>query len=768
MTKKISLLILALSISLAKLFAQASIPTSFDFEDFSAIPAGWTITDISTSGGLTYTGPNSCGTQALRLDANNEALTIWCGLQPGPVTFSIRATGPWNNGKFNIQESIDGTSYSNLLTFNSANPMPNTSCTTLTAIPSNAAIRYIRFFYEQKVSGANTAIDDVSIAAPLITTATLGIQENGNAIFNNTFASPVTAAVGSSTPIGMTMYNIGTIDTLQIDTIFFSGADAADFTLVNPSVFPFSILPSGNSALNLNFTPTAPGTRLADLHILSNDTLHPEYKVKLYAAGDGLATEPSAQASSLTFPVNKSYRIIGSFNTANPAPDNLGGYLILRHDNTPGTDIPIDGTVYQRGQTIGTSKVVYAGSITGNTFSFRPTWILAGKTYYFSIFTYNGNGTVTNYRTSDPLTGNVTTPSTMVAANEYNTINTTAPTFVSDLSALINPHTSKFYSTYAPTMIALFQTRDTFALVGANTFTKVITCAYSQEEKLYNEPFDWGATGYSREHTYAHTWMPTYPADNPEKPEYNDQHHLFATRQANVNALRCNYPFGEVVNVIGNYMEGKLGTDIHGNRVYEPSDKQKGRTARALMYMATCYNGISGNSWAFKDSIGNCSGFNINYGQDQNLLKKWHYEFPPDAFDMARNDFLDSLQNNRNPFVDHPEYACYINFDNMTYIANPTIPCNTLGIREKTGFSQVYIAPNPVQDNFQVYINVAEKQQVQVTLTDMTGKTVMESNLLLAPGNNQKEISINQLNKGVYTLRIKGANQLFTQKIIKQ
>ncbi len=61
-----------------------------------------------------------------------------------------------------------------------------------------------------------------------------------------------------------------------------------------------------------------------------------------------------------------------------------------------------------------------------------------------------------------------------------------------------------------------------------------------------------------------------------------------------------------------------------------------------------------------------------------------------------------------------------------------------------------------------------EKQQVQVTLTDMTGKTVMESNLLLAPGNNQKEISINQLNKGVYTLRIKGANQLFTQKIIKQ
>jgi hypothetical protein len=47
----------------------------------------------------------------------------------------------------------------------------------------------------------------------------------------------------------------------------------------------------------------------------------------------------------------------------------------------------------------------------------------------------------------------------------------------------------------------------------------------------------------------------------------------------------------------------------------------------------------------------------------------------PDAYDMARNDFLDSLQQNRNPFVDHPEWACQINFINMSYIANPPITC---------------------------------------------------------------------------------------------
>jgi endonuclease I len=768
MTKKITLFILAICLSSAKIFAQASVPTSFDFENFLAIPGGWTITDISTTGGLTYTAANSCGSQALRLDADNEALTIECGTQPGPITFSIRATGPWGNGIFNIQESVDGNTYTNMLVFNSSNAMPNASCTTITVTPANTLSRFIRFFYTDKISGANTAIDDVSIAAPLLTAATISVEEAGNVVFNNATATPIIANVGSNTAIPFTIKNIGTVDTLNIDTIYLSGTNAGDFTITNPTVYPFNILPSSNSALALNFNPSAAGTRTAVLHIESNDGLTPSYLINLYGAGDGLATEPAAQASNLTFPVNKTFRLVGNFTTANPAPDALGGYIILRKEGGPVTDIPLDGTSYQRGQTIGSSKVVYAGPISGNSYSFRPTYIMAGKTYHFSIFTYNGDGVVTNYNTSNPLSGSATTPASMVSPTEYNGINTAATTFVNDLSSLINPHDDQFYSTYAPTMIYLFQTRDTFAVVGANTFTKVITCAYSREEKLYNEPFDWTGTGYSREHSYAHTWMPSYPADNPEKPEYNDQHNLYPTRQTNVNALRCNYPFGEVVTPISSFLEGTLGTDANGNRVYEPSDKQKGKTARALMYMATCYNGISGNNWQFLDSIGNCSGFNINYGQDQNVLKKWHYQFPPDAFDMSRNDFLDSLQGNRNPFVDRPEYACYIDFSNMTYIANPTIPCDALGINKLTGLSNVYVAPNPVIDEMSVFINVVAKQNANLSIVDITGKTVMQMTLSLNAGKNQTSVSTLNLSKGVYTLKITGDQQLFTQKIIKQ
>lgn len=768
MTKKITFLILALCMSTAETFAQSSVPTSFDFENFLAIPAGWTITDISTTGGLTYTAANSCGSQALRLDADNEALTIECGTQPGPITFSIRATGPWGAGIFQIQESVDGNTYSNMLTFNSSSVMPNASCTTITVTPANTLSRFIRFFYQDKIAGANTAIDDVSIAAPLLTAATISVEQAGNVVFNNSTATPIPGNVGSNTPVAFSLKNIGTVDTLKIDSIYIDGANASDFVINNPNVFPFNVFPTGNSPLNITFNPSGAGTRTAILHIESNDGLTPMYNINLYGAGNGLASEPTAQASGLTFPVNKSYRLVGEFNTANPGPDALGGYIILRQDNNAITDIPVDGVTYQRGQTIGNSKVLYAGPISGTSYSFRPTYIMAGKTYHFSVFTYNGTGAVTNYNTNSPLTANVTTPATMVSPTEYNAINTSAPTFVSDLGSLINPHNDQFYSTYAPTMIYLFQTRDTFAVVGANTFTKVVTCAYSREEKLYNEPFDWTGTGYSREHSYAHTWMPSYPADNPEKPEYNDQHHLFVTRQTNVNALRCNYPFGKVVTVESSFLEGKLGLDANGKRVYEPSDKQKGRTARALMYMATCYNGISGNNWAFADSIGNCSGYNINYGQDQVILKKWHYQFPPDAFDMSRNDFLDSLQGNRNPFVDHPEYACYIDFSTMTYIANPTIPCDALGLNKQTGLSNVYVAPNPAKDDVTIYVNVANKQNASISLIDVTGKVMMQMPVSFSAGKNQTSISLSPFSTGVYTLKITGDQQLFTQKIIKQ
>ena len=115
------------------------------------------------------------------------------------------------------------------------------------------------------------------------------------------------------------------------------------------------------------------------------------------------------------------------------------------------------------------------------------------------------------------------------------------------------------------------------------------------------------------------------------------------------------------------YLEGKLGyagTQI----VYEPRDAHKGNAARAMMYMSIAYNNQN-NNWIFPSV------------QSQEIIKKWHFQDPPDNYEIARQEYIYWLQGNRNPFIDHPEYACYIDFSKlvkMKAICNNSISENEI------------------------------------------------------------------------------------------
>jgi hypothetical protein len=160
--------------------------------------------------------------------------------------------------------------------------------------------------------------------------------------------------------------------------------------------------------------------------------------------------------------------------------------------------------------------------------------------------------------------------------------------------------------------------------------------------------------------------MPT--SGSSSTPEYQDYHHLFPTIST-ANSQRSNEPLGEVVNVTSSFGEGKRGTDANGNTVYEPREAQKGDAARAIFYMQTAYHNVDGNSWALQDLL--------THGPDQraDVLLQWHIQDLPSGFELARNDYLDSLQQNRNPFVDSAHWACYIDFRTMSYIAQPDSAC---------------------------------------------------------------------------------------------
>jgi hypothetical protein len=762
---KKNLLITAFALLVSMLtFAQAPVPTSWDVENYAAIPNGWQHINVGATGTI-YGAANSCGSQALRLDEDGDALLIWVGQQPGNISFKARSTGnPWD-GIFKVQESVDGNTWSDITTFSGSGAIPATTCTTVVSTPANSLSRYIRLFYQDKVSGSNLAIDDISIAAPVLTSATLQVEQASNAIFSGNYAATFSSSVSTPLNLNFTLKNLGTVQALDISNITISGANASDYSVSVPSSFPTTINASSNAPLTVVFTPSAAGTRTATITIASNDGVNPNYIINLYGAGDALATEPTVQASNITFPVNKTYRVLSNFTPASAGVDAVGGYIILRRDGQAMSDNPVDGVVYERGQSIGNSKVVYSGAISGSNFSFRPNWIKASTSYHFAVFTYNGDGSIINYNTNSPLIGSVTTPASMANPSEYNGINTANATFLSDLSALVNPHQSTFYSNYTTTMINLFEVRDTFAVVGANTFRRLINCVYSGQATVYNEPFDYTAYDFSREHTYPHSWMPTFDASAPEKPEYNDQHNLYPARQSNVNATRSNYPLGKVVTPEQSFLDGKIGTDSTGRRVYEPRDVHKGRAARAMMYMAVCYNGISGNNWKFLNPI---SG-TIPYGQDQYILKRWNDQFPPSDYDRARNDFLDSLQQNRNPFVDHPEYACYIDFSNMSYVANPQTPCYKApsGITELNNNLIFYMFPNPSSENVSLYFSSTKTENLTVEIFDISGKKVFAKNVNSVAGIQQTE-TINTVNfgKGIYTISLKGNTTLKTEKLI--
>lgn len=716
-------------------FAQAVLPTSWSFTT-TALPTGWSAVDPVPA----YYSASGNTPPAYKFDAAADQIIIFFASNPGNVTYWL-AGNSFAGGTFLVEESVNGTAWTTLHTHTTA-----TSTYAIFTDTPNSASRYIRFNYSVKVSG-NIGLDDVSIAVGAAGPAQeINIKKGTSTVVTGGTYSP-NSAVGVNTATTFTVENLGTATALNIASATITGTNAADF---NVSSFPATVAAASTGNLVVDFTPSAAGTRMATLTIVNDDADENPYIITLYGIGGSYASEPADQATNLIFSNIKSYTFSAAFTAASSAPE---GYIVLRKKGSAITDAPSDGIIYQRGDMVGSSKVVYNGSGT----SFTPNNIVAGTDYYFAVFTYNGPGVYRNYLTTNPLLANVTSAGSMQPASYYTGISTASATFLTDLHNKINPHTHLFYSNYGPAVVTAFASRDT------TNDERVVTCVYSGENKVFTEPFDWTANGYSREHTYCHNWMPTNPAQT--LPEYEDYHHLFPTNQNSANAVRSNYPFGEVVTVTSSFLEGKFGLNAQGQTVYEPRDSHKGDAARAIFYEATCYTTVGGNSWALRNPISN----SIPYGQNQNILKTWNYQDPPDAWEIARNDFIESIQGNRNPFVDSIQYACYIDFATMTKLSGPNVPCTaeTLGISDKKKTDDhLIIAPNPNTGNFVLSYTATKNQKIRVKLIDMLGRIVYSNELKVSIGLNPIEIATENLNKGVYMFEAVSENGKQTEKLI--
>lgn len=223
-------------------------------------------------------------------------------------------------------------------------------------------------------------------------------------------------------------------------------------------------------------------------------------------------------------------------------------------------------------------------------------------------------------------------------------------------------------------LITLYDTSDNDEYYDNGTQTNTILDMYS-ENPNGPDPYNWiigtssncgnfnsEADCYNREHIFPQGFF------SQNEPMRSDAHHVIPT-DGWVNGGRSNLPFGEVNPngaSITTYMNGsKKGPSIttgFNGTVFEPLDEFKGDIARMLLYFATRYeNNINDSGW----DAPNASANNPRDGSSDrfyeqwyiDLLLDWHNQDPVSQKEIDRNNDIYVHQNNRNPFVDNPQYV---------------------------------------------------------------------------------------------------------------
>ncbi|WP_109830761.1 endonuclease [Reichenbachiella versicolor] len=163
--------------------------------------------------------------------------------------------------------------------------------------------------------------------------------------------------------------------------------------------------------------------------------------------------------------------------------------------------------------------------------------------------------------------------------------------------------------------------------------------------------------GWNREHI----WAKSKGDFGTSKGPGTDVHHLRAS-DISTNSKRGNKHFAEsstpYTDNSGNY-KGVTGS-YYGSNTWETRAEMKGDVARMIFYMATRYEGDRGEpDLEIVESISGLSTKAPKHGKLSDLLA-WHKADPVSQEERKRNDIIYSYQNNRNPFIDHPEFVNYI------------------------------------------------------------------------------------------------------------
>jgi endonuclease I len=185
---------------------------------------------------------------------------------------------------------------------------------------------------------------------------------------------------------------------------------------------------------------------------------------------------------------------------------------------------------------------------------------------------------------------------------------------------------------------------------------------------------------YNREHSIPKSW---FGGSQSQNTPGTDIFHVVPT-DGYVNGRRSNYAYGEVNSISYTFDGAKLGTAknitiVNGNTiagdegtsisasgtVFEPRDEYKGDFARG--YLGTMIR-WAGDYQTFTQEDDGRKIFSTTYDVGSfgltsygvALLMKWHRQDPVSQKEIDRNNGIQQMQGNRNPFIDYPYLAEYI------------------------------------------------------------------------------------------------------------
>lgn len=112
-----------------------------------------------------------------------------------------------------------------------------------------------------------------------------------------------------------------------------------------------------------------------------------------------------------------------------------------------------------------------------------------------------------------------------------------------------------------------------------------------------------------------------------------DLHNLYPSLVV-VNKERASFGYSLIKGERFRFRGCDFEVDYRRRRV-EPAPEARGRIARAMFYM----------HWAHDLTL---------FRKQAKLLREWHRQYPPKAEEVKRNDIIERIQGNRNPFIDDP------------------------------------------------------------------------------------------------------------------